>query len=149
MVGELDPNRKRGALDASGHFVVGEAGSRIARGVIMNDDDGVGSMADRLPENLGGVGKGLVAGAAENFGEMDEPLAVIEEDHPDRFLREHLHFGTDEGKDIFGGRDGEFVERFVRKAAPEFEDGGELCRLGGADPRDLTEFPGSGAGKVA
>lgn len=115
----------------------------------MNDDNGVGSMADRLPENLGGVGKGLVAGAAENFGEMDEPLAVIEEDHPDRFLREHLHFGTDEGKDIFGGRDGEFVERFVRKAAPEFEDGCELCRLGGADPRDLTEFPGSGAGKVA
>lgn len=138
MVGELDPNRKRGAFKAAGHFVVGEAGSRIARGVIVNDDNGVGTMADRLPENLGWVGKRLVAGTAEDFSEMDEPLAMIEEDYSDRLLREHLHLGTDEGKDIFRGCDGEFIERFVCKATTELEYGGELCRLGRADPLDLT-----------
>ena len=103
MIGEFDSDSEGGIFQPARHFVVGLTGSGVTRGVVVNDDDRVRAVANCLPQDFGRVCKGLVAGASEDISEMDEAFAMVEKDHPDRLLRQHLHFRADEGKNIFWG----------------------------------------------
>ncbi len=115
----------------------------------MRHDEGVSAVADRLAENFGGIGEGLIAGTAKNFTEVDEFFAMIEQDDLYGFLGEHLHLGADQGKYIFGRGDRHLAVGLVREAASEFKDGGELRGLGRSDARNLAQLRGGGPGEIA
>ena len=86
--------------------LIGLAGLRHARGMIVRKDQRRGVVLERLPHDLPGVHAGTVDGAAEHLFEMNQPVAVVEVQ-----AAEHLVWSVAQlrGEELPGG--GGCVER--------------------------------------
>lgn len=97
-------------------------------------------MTQGAAEDFGGIGKTFAAGTAKDFSDLDKVLAVIEQDDPDRLLRESLHSRSDQVISVFRRLDRLLLERFMAEPSGEFERGDNLSGFCRADSFDVGKF---------
>ncbi len=86
VICKLDSHGGASVLESPGGLMIGPARGRVAGGMVVDQDQGRGRGGDGATENLRGVGEGFVSGAPVDFLVAEEPLAVVEQEDPDRFL---------------------------------------------------------------
>ncbi len=140
MVKQGDLHEPGDLDEAHGEPAIRVAGRRIAGGMIVNDDDGVGRVNDRRAENFARVGGRFVQRSERDFLHADELQFRIEQDDPERLLVEGAELWTEQGVDALRRVQRLFVELLAGEPRTESERRRELHGLRRPHAFDLGKF---------
>lgn len=114
MVQQFDVEKAARLLDLFSVLNVGSAGSGIARGVVMAQDDGPGVADERSFENGPRVDRGECQGAFGEHLAIDEPVLAVEVKRPELLVVEFVEVVAKQSCRLCAGLD---LDGVVHKAA--------------------------------
>ena len=88
MVEDAHVNQRQGVAEPGGNQFICLRGLRDSARVVVGEDHCRGIAGERLLHDLAGVDAGAVHGAAEERGELDDAVAVVEEEDREDFVLE-------------------------------------------------------------
>jgi len=124
MIEHFDLQQMSGADQVAGDADVGFGGSGVSGGMVVGEDDGVGSGGDGGAEDLAGMDEDLVEEAFGDGLDAEESTAGVQEKDLQAFDRSGKGIVAEQGGDGFGiVEDGGFATEFLGEAAGECEGG--------------------------
>jgi hypothetical protein len=107
-----------GSLDEGiSKAIIGSAWERLARGVIVGDDEGIGAIGDDGLKNVSWMGEGLIGGAPGDFDHAFKLQSVVEGEDVEGFGSLSSEDGGEMLIDFLRAAQGDFVNRFANGAA--------------------------------
>ena len=113
----------------------------------MSNGDRVGPGSNGRSENFPWMGNAFVQTSLGNLPDIQQPMARVEQQDPERLMGKLLHLGREQGMDHSGTVDPDLFLLGSRHAATHLEGRLQLCRLGLPDSGDSGEFLGSASRK--
>ena len=96
MVQELDLQKASAFGNASCQPEIDVTRRRIAGWVVVNQDEGVGRMADRRLEDFSGVSKAFVQCSFRNLADGDQAEPGVQQNHTKGLAVESAHLGAEQ-----------------------------------------------------
>ena len=134
MVDEAELHQLGRLDDAAGDLLVRMARRRVARGMIVDEDEPEPTAADHRAKDFPRMGGRLAHAADGNGVRADGPQAGIQRDDDHVLLREMRELRREGGVDALRRFQRLRLETLARHAGSELESGREFRRLGQADP---------------
>ncbi len=138
MVGEGDADGEGGFAEALGGFFVGLAGSGVARGVVVSEDDGGGAVGDGGGEDFSGVDETGGEGADSYSVPTDEAVGTVKGEEDEVFLGFAADVGEEFGYYFWRVDDG--LVGGDEQSSAELERSEYLGDFGWAEAGDFGEF---------
>ena len=140
VVEQLDAQQLTRLLHLARDVHIGIGGTRIARGMIVHEDDGVGLPRQRGPERLARMKETFVERAARHFLHGQHLVLRVEADDADALVIEQPHLVAEQARDVAGVVDGACLGLGAVHTRGDGERGLEPDRLGLADALDARQF---------
>jgi len=127
VVDEADLKEVGSFDEGIGKAIIRSAGKRLARGMVVGDDESIGAIDDDRLKNVARVGEGLIGGASGDFDHAFKLQSVVEGEDVEGFGSLSSEDGGEMLVDFLRAAQGDFVNRFANGAGAELESGHELA----------------------
>jgi len=140
VIDEVDLKEVGSFDEGIGKVIIGSAGERLARGMVVSDDESIGAIDDDRLKNVARVGEGLIGGASGDFDHAFKLQSVVEGEDVEGFGSLSSEDGGEMLIDFLRAAKGDFVNRFANGAATELESGHELTGFSESESVFLTQL---------